>query len=81
MISHNKFTPGIKAAISLVALSNWSYIGISHQFNVPKGTISSVMKLFIAFGDVQHRFTTKRPQIVTPKQVTLLVWLSKNLMR
>jgi hypothetical protein len=36
------------------------------------------MKVFIALGDVQHRFKTKKLQIATPNQDKLLVWLSKK---
>jgi hypothetical protein len=36
------------------------------------------MKLLIASGGLVHRFTTKKLQIVTPKQDKLLVWLSKK---
>jgi hypothetical protein len=55
-----------------------SYHGLTDQFNVSNGSISNVMKLFIASGGVIHRFTTKKLQIVTPKQDKLLVWLSKR---
>jgi hypothetical protein len=42
------------------------------------GSISNVMKLFIALGGVIHRFTKKNLQIATSKQDKLLVWLSKE---
>jgi hypothetical protein len=42
------------------------------------GSISNVMKLFIALVGVIHRFTKKNLQIATSKQDKLLVWLSKK---
>jgi hypothetical protein len=50
----------------------------NNQFNDSKGTISNVMKLFIASGGVQHRFTINRHHISTPKQDKLLIWLSQK---
>jgi hypothetical protein len=55
-----------------------SYHGITDQFNVSNGSISNVMKLFIALSGVMHRFATKKLQIATPKQDKFLVWLSKK---
>jgi hypothetical protein len=69
------------AAVPRAIQGNRSYHGLTDQFNVSNGSISNVMKLFIASGGVIHRFTKKKLQIATPKQEKLLVWLSKYLMR
>jgi hypothetical protein len=78
LISRRKWPPGIEAAISRVIQSNRSYHGLTDQVNVSNGSISYVMKLFIASGGVMHQFTTKKLQIATSKQDKLLVWLSKK---
>jgi hypothetical protein len=77
LISRRKWTSGIEAAVSRAIQGNRTYHGITDQFNVSNGSISNVLKLFIALGDVIHRFATKKLQIATPKQDKLLVWLSK----
>jgi aromatic ring-opening dioxygenase catalytic subunit (LigB family) len=73
--------PGPEAAIPRAIQGDRSYHGITDQFNVSNGSISNVMKLFIASGGVIHRFTKKKLQTATQKQDKFLVWLSKNLMR
>jgi hypothetical protein len=77
-ISRQKWPPGGEAAGPRAIQGNRSYHGITDQFNVSNGSISNVMKLFIASGGEIHRFTTKKFQIATPKQDKLLVWLSKK---
>jgi hypothetical protein len=78
LISRRKWPSGIEAAIPWVIQSNRSYHGITDQFNVSNGSISNAMKLFTALGGVQHRFTTKKLQIATPKQDKWLVGLSRK---
>jgi hypothetical protein len=63
LISYRKWPPGIETVIPRVIQSNRSYHGITDQFNVLNGSISNVMKLFIASGGVMHRFATKKLQI------------------
>jgi hypothetical protein len=67
LVSRKKWPPGPEAAISGAIQGNMSYHGLTDQFNVSNGSISNVMKLFIALGDVIHRFETKKLQIATPK--------------
>jgi hypothetical protein len=73
-----KWPPEPEAAIPGGIQGNRSYHGITDQFNVSNGSISNVMKLFIASGGVIHRLTKKKLQIATPTQDKLLVWLSKK---
>jgi hypothetical protein len=65
---------GIPRAIQ----GNRSYHGLTDQFNVSNGSISNIMKLFLALCGEVHRFATKKLQIASPKQDKLLVWLSKK---
>jgi hypothetical protein len=67
LISHKKWPPGPEATISGAIQGNRSHHGITDQFNVSNGSISNVMKLFIALGNVIHRFATEKLQIATPK--------------
>jgi hypothetical protein len=67
LISRKKWPPGPEAAVLRAIQGNRSYHGLTDQFNVSNGSISNVMKLFIALGDVIHRFATKKLQISTPK--------------
>jgi hypothetical protein len=78
LISRRKWTQGKEAAIPRVIQSNRSHHGITDQFNVSNGSISNVMKLFIASGGEIHRFTMKKLQIVALNQDKLLVGLSKK---
>jgi hypothetical protein len=78
LISRKKWPPGPEAAVLRAIQGNRSYHGLTDQFNISNGSISYVMKLFIASGGVIHRFTKKKLQIATPKQDKLLVWLSKR---
>jgi hypothetical protein len=78
LISRKKWPPGPEAAVPRAIQGNKSYYMLTDQFNVSNGSISNVMKLFIASGGVIHRFTKKKFQIATPKQDILLVWLSKK---
>jgi hypothetical protein len=50
LISHRKWLPRIEAAIPRIIQSNTSYHGITDQLNDSNGSISNVMKLFIASG-------------------------------
>jgi hypothetical protein len=77
LISRKKWPPGPETAVPRAIQGNRSYHGLTDQFNVSYGSISNVMKLFIALGGVIHRFTKKKLQIATSKQDELLVWLSK----
>jgi hypothetical protein len=77
LISRKKWPPGPEAAVPRAILGNRSYYGHTDQFNVSNGSISNIMKLFIASGGELHRFATKKLQIATPKWDKLLVWLSK----
>jgi hypothetical protein len=78
LISRKKWPPGPEAAIPSAIQGNRSYHGINDQFNVSNGSISNVMKLFIASGGELHRFATKKLQFATPKQDKLQIWLSKK---
>jgi hypothetical protein len=78
LISRKKWPPGPEAAVTRAIQGNRSYHGLTDQFNVSNGSISNVMKLFIASDGVMHRFTKKKLQIATSKQDKLLVWLSKQ---
>jgi hypothetical protein len=78
LISRKKWPPGPEAAILRTIQGNRFYHGLTDQFNVSNGSISNVMKLFIASDGVIHRFTKKKLQIATPKQDKLLAWLSKK---
>jgi hypothetical protein len=78
LISRKKWPPGPEAAISGTIHGNRSYHKITDQFNISNGSISNLMKLFIALSGVIHQFTKKKLQIATPKQDKLLVWLSKK---
>jgi hypothetical protein len=78
LISRKKLPPGPEASVLRTIQGNRSYHGLTDQFNVSNGSISNVMKFFIASGGVIHRFTKKKLQIATPKQDKLLVWLSKK---
>lgn len=78
MTGRKKLTPEEKTAIIKAVESKTPYREIAAQFNISKGTITNVMKLFKATGDVQRRFTPGRPRILTPKQDKLLVRLSKK---
>jgi transposase len=68
MIDRQKLKPEVKTAIVKAVEKNTSYREITAQFNDPKGTITNVIKLFRATGDVQRRFTPGRPRVLTPKQ-------------
>jgi hypothetical protein len=70
--------PGPETVVPWAIQGNRFNHGLTDQFNVSNGSISNVMKLFIASGGVMHQFTTKKLQIATPKQDKLLVWLSKR---
>jgi hypothetical protein len=78
LISRKKRPPRSEPVISRAIHGNRSYHGLTDQFNVSNGSISNVMKLFIASGVVIHRFTKKKLQIAIPKQDKMLVWLSKK---
>jgi hypothetical protein len=78
LISRKNWPPGPEEAIPRAIQGNRSYHGITDQFNVSNGSVSNVIKLFTALSGVQHRFTTKKLQIATPKQDKWLVWLSRN---
>jgi hypothetical protein len=78
LISRKKWPSGPEAAVFRAIQGNRSYHGLTDQFNGSNGSISNVMKLFIASGGVKHRFTKKKLQIATPKQDKMLVWLSKK---
>jgi hypothetical protein len=67
LISRKKWPPGPEAAVPRAIQGNRSYHGLTDQFDVANGSISSVMKLFIALGVMIHRFATKKLQIATPK--------------
>jgi hypothetical protein len=67
LISRKKWSPEPEAAVPRAIQGNRSYHGLTDQFDVSNGSISNVMKLFIALGDVIHRFATKKLQIATPK--------------
>jgi hypothetical protein len=67
LISRKKLPPGPEATVSRAIQGNRFYHGITDQFNVSNGSISNVMNLFIALGDVIHQFATKKLQIATPK--------------
>jgi hypothetical protein len=77
LISCRKWPSGIEAAVFRAIQGNRTYHELTVQFNVSNGSISNVLKLFIASGGVMHRFATKKLQIATSKQDKLLVWLSK----
>jgi hypothetical protein len=77
LISRKKRPPGPEAAVPR-AIQGTRYQGLTDQFNVSNGTISNVLKLYIASGGVKHRFIKKKLQIATQKQDKLLVWLSKK---
>jgi hypothetical protein len=78
LISHKKWPPGPEAAVSRAIPGNRSYHGHTDQFNVSNGSISNIMKLFIALVGELHRFATKKLQIATPKKDKWLDWLSKT---
>jgi hypothetical protein len=78
LISRKKWPPGPEAAVPRAIQGNRSNHGHTDQFNVKNGSISNVMRLFIALGGELHRFATKKLQIATPKQDKLLVWLPKK---
>jgi hypothetical protein len=78
LISRKKWPPGPEAAVLIAIQGNRSYHVLTDQFSVSNGSISNVMKLFIASSGVIHRFTKQKLQIATPKQDKLLVWLSKK---
>jgi hypothetical protein len=67
LISRKKWSPGPETVISGAIQANRSYHGLTDQFDVSNGSIPDVMKLFIALGDVIHRFATKKLQIATPR--------------
>jgi hypothetical protein len=73
LISRKKWPPGPEAAVPRAIQGNRSYHGLTDQFNVSNGSISNVMKRFIASSGVLHRFTKKKLQIATTKQDKLLV--------
>jgi hypothetical protein len=73
LIGRKKWPPGSEAAIPRPSQGNRPYHGITGQFNVSNGSISNIMKLFIALGGVIHRFTKKKFHIATQKQDKLLV--------
>jgi hypothetical protein len=78
LISHKKWSPGPETAVSRAIQGNRSYHGLTDQFNVSNGSISSEMKLFIPSDGVIHRCTKQKLQIATPKQDKFLLWLSKK---
>jgi hypothetical protein len=67
LTSRKKWPPGPETVVPRAIQGNRSYHGLTDQFNVPNGSISNVMKLFIALGGELHRFATKKLQIATPK--------------
>jgi hypothetical protein len=67
LISRKKWPPGPETAVPRAIQGNRSYHGLTDQFNISNGSISNIIKLFIALGDELHRFTTKKLQIATPK--------------
>jgi hypothetical protein len=67
LISRKKWPPGLEAAVPRAIEGNRSYHGLTDQFDVSNGSISNIMKLFIALGGELHRFATKKLQIATPK--------------
>jgi hypothetical protein len=67
LISRKKWPPGPEAAVPRAVQGNRFYHGLTDQFDVSNGSISNVMKLFIALSDVIHRFAMKKLQIATPK--------------
>jgi hypothetical protein len=67
LISRKKWQPGPKAAIPKAIMANKSYHGITDQSNGSNGSISNVMKLFIASGGVIHRFTNGKTPDRNPK--------------
>jgi hypothetical protein len=78
LISPKKWPPGPDTAVPRAIQGNRYYHGPTDQFNVSNGSISNIMKLFIALGGEVYRFATKKLQIASPKQDKLLVWLSKK---
>jgi hypothetical protein len=67
LISCKKWPPGPEAAVPRAIQGNRSYHhGLADKFNVSNGSISNIMKLFIALGGELHRFATKKLQIATP---------------
>jgi IS30 family transposase len=50
MIDRQKLTPEVKTVIVKAVERNTSYREIAAQLNDPKGTITNVIKLFIATG-------------------------------
>jgi hypothetical protein len=78
LISRKKCPPGSEAAIPRAIQGNRSNHGFTDQFNVSNSSILNLMKLFIALGGVMHRFTTKKPQIATPKQDKFAGLVIKN---
>jgi transposase len=53
-IGRKKFMPEVETAIIKAVESNTSYREIAAQFNVSKGTITNIIKLFRATGGVQR---------------------------
>jgi hypothetical protein len=58
LISRQKWPPGPEAAVPRDIQGNRSYHGLTDQFNVSNGSISNIMKLFIALSGELHRFAT-----------------------
>jgi hypothetical protein len=55
LINRKKWQPGPEAAVTRAIQGNRSYHGLTDQFNVSNGSISNIMKLFIALSDELHR--------------------------
>jgi hypothetical protein len=73
LISSKKWPPGPEVAVPRAIQGNRSYHGLTDQLNASNGSISNVMKFFIASGGDTPIYKDK-----IPKQNKLLVWLSKK---
>jgi hypothetical protein len=72
LISRKKWQPGPEASVLRTIQGNRSYHGLTDQFNVSNGSISNVVKFFIASGKKEEERKKKKLQIATLKQDKLL---------